>query len=261
MDYEKSSWLVAGVEDIAIPKEPAWSNLRVAVYMTTHWSSEHVQFLQKCWPAATTRLPLLRDAHLILHTSQLPDPDVMESLNFESIEVKLQPQKEIPAGATEEEIEAQKQAGAKQAMLDPWTSNTTSWFDGYDWVVRLNPDVLIRNDTWLRETMLNQTIDCIAVDFSHPVKNFSALHSDFYAFRPAAIDRNAVFTELDRHPTAERHLGAALLAIRNRTAWIPNVKRKRRNARILGPGSPVIHWHGIVDFCPEYFNATNGKWW
>jgi len=153
-------------------------------------------------------------------------------------------------------------------MIDPWPENTTSsWFDGYDWVVRLNPDVLVRDDTWLRETMLNESVDLIAVDFTHPVHEWAALHTDFYAFRPEKIDKRALRAELHRQPTAERHLGTALLPLRaaNRTAWIPGAKRAGRQARVLGTHSPVIHWHKLIGNCPNYHNATTGpgarKWW
>jgi hypothetical protein len=47
-------------------RKTTWSDLKVAVFMTTHWSPLHVEYLQKCWHTATTQYPLLHDAHLIM---------------------------------------------------------------------------------------------------------------------------------------------------------------------------------------------------
>jgi hypothetical protein len=103
----------------------------------------------------------------------------------------------IPANATDPKIGEQKQNGAKRAMIDPFdpnsnhtdtsndeSTNTTSWFDGYDWVIRLNPDVLIRREKWLRQTMLMPDVDAILVDYTTPEQPLRLLlNTDFYAFR------------------------------------------------------------------------------
>jgi hypothetical protein len=41
------------------------------------------------------------------------------------------------------------------------------WFDGYDWIVQLNPDVLINHDTWILEQMVHTCVDAI---FYHCVR-------------------------------------------------------------------------------------------
>jgi len=148
--------------------------------------------------------------------------------------------------------------GAKRAMTDPWPENATSgWFDGYDWVVRLNPDVLVRNDIWLRETMLTETVDLIAINYRHPRETWVALHTDFYAFRPEKMDILALRNGLRLQPTAEQHMGAASLPLRaaNRIAWIPGAEHGQ-DARVIGQNSPVIHEHTYIKKCPNYYNAT-----
>jgi hypothetical protein len=57
-------------------------------------------------------------------------------------------------------------------------------FDGYDWVIRLNPDVLFRREKWLRQTMLMPDVDAILVDYTTPEQPLRRLlNTDFYAFR------------------------------------------------------------------------------
>eukprot|EP00542_Grammatophora_oceanica_P002572 CAMPEP_0194070892 /NCGR_PEP_ID=MMETSP0009_2-20130614/88416_1 /TAXON_ID=210454 /ORGANISM="Grammatophora oceanica, Strain CCMP 410" /LENGTH=203 /DNA_ID=CAMNT_0038724179 /DNA_START=55 /DNA_END=666 /DNA_ORIENTATION=- len=49
-------------------------------------------------------------------------------------------------------------AGAIQAMVDGYKHN---YFAGYDWVIRLNADVLIQNETWIRTMMHDSQVEGI----------------------------------------------------------------------------------------------------
>jgi hypothetical protein len=123
-------------------------------------------------------------------------------------------------------------------------------------VIRLNPDVLIRRDTWIRRTMLNTSVDGIFVDFSS--KRKGRFHSDFYAFRPAAANDKALIDNFHKMPTAESHLysGFRDSVRRKRVAWLPGARTRRNWARLIGKESPVIHFHPYFKKCPHYFNAT-----
>jgi hypothetical protein len=232
----------------------AWSKLKIAVYMTSHLSEKHLLFLNRCWPYASGYLPLLRNSHLILYTSAEPPQDILDRMQFKSVTVRryVDPPSGNKTGVRDKEL---KQMGAKRAMMDPFLKENR-WFDGYDWVIRLNPDVLIRRDTWIRQTMLNTSIDGIFVDYTK--KNVSGIHSDFYAFRPSAASDTALIDNFHRRPTAETHLysGFSDSIGRKRVAWLPGAKIRREMARVIGKESPVIHYHGYFKACPHYFNAT-----
>jgi hypothetical protein len=152
--------------------------------------------------------------------------------------------------------EAVKQMGAKRAMMDPFLKENR-WYDDYDWVIRLNPDVLIRRDTWIRQTMMNTSIDGIFVDFSK--RSAKAVHSDFYAFRPSAANDKVLIDNLHKRPTAETHLYSGFRGTirRKRVAWLPGARIRRESARVMGKESPVIHFHPYFKACLHYFNATN----
>jgi hypothetical protein len=278
--YSYLGWWQKSIADVVDDEEgidpEQWSQLKIAIYMTTHGSTSHGRFLEKCWPSAIQKLKILSDAHLILYSAVAPSPEIMESLRgFQKIVVHQFEQLPIPTNATHAEEEAHKQNGAKHAMIDPYsvsnhtdsnnesTTTTTSWFDGYDWVIRLNPDVLIRREKWLRQTMLMPDVDAILIDYSTPEQPLRRLNTDFYAFRPAAVDRAALMLEFDRQPTAEKHFGAALQSIlqSNRFRWVPGTTRIKADARVLGRQSPVIHAHAALHSCPDYWNATDGVWW
>jgi hypothetical protein len=57
-------------------------------------------------------------------------------------------------------------------------------------------DLLIRNDIWLIETMLDPSVHAILYGFDHKGRPNSALHSDFYAFRPHALISQPHITEM-----------------------------------------------------------------
>jgi hypothetical protein len=157
-----------------------------------------------------------------------------------------------PSGGDESE------ANGCEARHDPFLKENR-WFDGYDWVIRLNPDVLIRRDTWIRQTMMNTSVDGIFVDFSS--KRKGRFHSDFYAFRPSAANDEALIDNFYKMPTAELHLysGFSDSVRRKRVAWLPGAKIRRESARVMGKESPVIHFHAYHKACPHYFNATYRK--
>eukprot|EP00529_Nitzschia_sp_RCC80_P031133 CAMPEP_0113499488 /NCGR_PEP_ID=MMETSP0014_2-20120614/31777_1 /TAXON_ID=2857 /ORGANISM="Nitzschia sp." /LENGTH=359 /DNA_ID=CAMNT_0000393671 /DNA_START=776 /DNA_END=1852 /DNA_ORIENTATION=- /assembly_acc=CAM_ASM_000159 len=91
-------------------------------------------------------------------------------------------------------------------------STTSGWFYDYDWIIRINPDVLIRNSTFLQDHMTNSVsssslaksssltttprrdkdsvvVDAILVDCRRDVKSRTTqrIHTDFLAIRPNVI--------------------------------------------------------------------------
>jgi hypothetical protein len=210
--------------------------------MTTHLSAEHLKFLNECWPSAIEKLPLLRDAHLIMYTSANITEDLLKKLPFQSITVKTYNETRYA------EIR-RKQDGAIRAMLDPFKYN---WFSNYDWVIRLNPDVLIRRDEWLRMTMLNETVDAILIEY---IKG-RAIHTDFTAFRPSAPRKDKLYES--RITTAEYQIygGFEHIIQSGRLQWLPHAERTGGAARVVGKQSDVIHHHELVNYCPDFFNVT-----
>jgi len=233
---------------------------RIAIYMTTHLSAQHIEFLQKCWRAAFQRLPLLQQADLLVYANH-DNPNLHKyahlfyDLGFAN--VKMYPYNKLN----------QYQKGAIVAMLDPFLAKNR-WFQDYDWIIRLNPDVLIRRDQWLLETMNNPSIDGIFIDWSYnSATDQKALQTDFYAFRPQAVNVKNLFLmyqiQKRRFFHAEPHLypGFQDIIERGRVAWLPNAERKGDWARVLGTKSDVVHVHDLVQECPNYFNVTDGKYY
>lgn len=229
--------------------------MKILVYMTTHLSEEHKLFLP-CWDGAITRFRILHNADLIMYTSQIPNEDILSHFRgFKNISVKMYEER-----TDLNNWRWQKQAGAVKAMIVPWEQG---WFEGYDWVIRLNPDVLIRNETWLLETMVNALHED---DESSPValvvrcrgKN-TTVHTDFTVFRPSKLlVDDFVNRTFNPNQNAEDHMSKALARFSNRQLVIPGT-RNFPACRVLGRESPVIHDHRLAKFCPDYYNKTDAK--
>ena len=173
-----------------------WSDVKLLIYLTTHLPEEHVAFLP-CWKDAIERMDLFKYADGMIYTSAGLSEEQLKMLPFRNTTIKM-----VPTNIGYQE-------GAVQAMIDPFLDEHVSWFDDYDWVIRVNPDVLIREDTWLIQTMLNSTIDMIVHD-CHTKNKFSnnpVFHTDFIAFRPRAVNR-WILLQSDRK-NAEGHITEA----------------------------------------------------
>merc|ERR1719491_1899132 len=99
------------------------------------------------------------------------------------------------------------------------------WFAKYDWVVRLNPDVILRNDTFLLRTMRHDRdaagvlIDC---DARRP---WDLIHTDFFAARPAALSPDAFLdVSTGKGMSVEGHFAADIrgsILEPGRARWMP----------------------------------------
>ena len=233
-------------KEFSVPE--AWWDIKLLVYMTTHLPDAHVKFLP-CWKDAIQRLSIFKNADGMIYTSKQLSKEQLEQLPFRKTTIKS-----VPTNIGYQE-------GAVQAIVDPFVEEV-SWFDGYDWVIKLNPDVLVREDTWLIQTMLDTSIDVIVHEcLSHNKhSNNPTFHSDFIAFRPNAVDRERLLQTDRSH--AEFHMTSTFrhLYDQKRFAYVEGGKNVMEGAcRIAGLHSPVLHVHELANFCPYYYNATNGE--
>jgi hypothetical protein len=207
--------------------ENAWSDVKLLIYLTTHLPEAHVAFLP-CWKDAIERLSLFKYADGMIYTSRDLSEEQLKLLPFRTTTIKR-----VPANIG-------YQAGAVQAIIDPFLDENLTWFDDYDWVIRMNLDALIREDSWLIQTMLNDTVDMIV----HDCKKYSnrpLFHTDFIAFRPRAVDRWTLL-QSDR-VNAENHITKAFRHVYDlkRFAYVEGAKNKKEGfCRISGCKESLI---------------------
>jgi hypothetical protein len=141
---------------------------------------------------------------------------------------------------------------------------TYGWFHSYDWVVRINPDVLIYNDTWMLDVMKNDhnasaiLVDCLDRRTNkHP-------HTDFFA------NRSTAFPEDSYRNLADLSIGPELVAkmffgpiiTEGRVRWLPDTGLHKGMCRVgtwKKWGSPVIHSHDFLQKCPQPVVTEEGK--
>ncbi len=171
--------------------------LRTLLYVTTHLSEWHTSGLRCLWPAAARRARLLRDADVVVFNSGRPATAAQLAAvaaafpryNNRSVEIfsaeatRQVHRKAFTLGSTK------KQMGAILALSE---AEARGWFDGYDWVVRLNPDVIVSEDRFLRTHMARDGIDAVLAfcgRSSPSGTSTSRVHTDFMAWRPATLPR------------------------------------------------------------------------
>mmetsp|Transcript_4009 Transcript_4009/g.8487 ORF Transcript_4009/g.8487 Transcript_4009/m.8487 type:complete len:297 (-) Transcript_4009:106-996(-) len=253
--------------------QPSANRGRVLLYLTTHFSQQHEMYLKYCWRNILTRSPLLQEADVavLLNPNDAEKRkeamDVLkETFEDHNLVVYLRSYEDLVllemAGTDYSKLNARQKArehdlemkntGALMAIYEPVRSQ---FFDGYDWVIRLNPDVIIRDDSFLRESMTDPSVSALLINCKFFVKN-PLVHTDFTMIRPEFL-REEYFPD--------RVIGAAeqtfTQAIRRTVLdektmrWIPNTTPKSQRVCRAGEGSdyfesPIVHEHALhPDIC------------
>ena len=168
------NWNRAIVKESKMPK--------VLIYITTHMSQQHKEHLKHCWPLALKNSYLLNSSDIKVFMS--PDPvQVGESIQLLKETFKGQNL------SYHLHINKDYHRGAIAAMSE---SAKNGWFDGYDWVFRLNPDVIIQNDAWMLDTIKNDadaSLIYIECQPHHPprLSNMRMINTDFFGLKISAL--------------------------------------------------------------------------
>lgn len=159
-----------------IPSPPT-KRPKVLLYVTTHLSESHATFLQKCWPRLLKHSPLFRAADFRMFVTKANtasiNTDFIYSIFSRVNNFKIYFHETNPG----------YQQGAMLAMEVAFDMH---WFDGYDWVVRLNPDVLMRDDRVISREMRNAStvgvfVDCHEVRCDSPeCTRKKVVNTDFF---------------------------------------------------------------------------------
>jgi len=239
------------------------SLLRVVLFVTTVGSKQHLAFLS-CQAGLFSRLPRLSNADAILSVG-LPKLSAGEG-TAPPKEVRRYEQLVRDWPCRRKTVRFIKnlgyQAGAVEATHIAFSSG---WFDGYDWVIRMNPDVVIYNENPLFDFMERPDNWGVFAGCNpgEPCRQHSGCglkrkgfwtHTDFNAVRPDRLPRDA-FNVSGKKVHAESHATMAFQDIFSaRTdAYIWN-QDVDHNCRIRGGGV----WH-TQEACPALVNAWERK--
>lgn len=227
------------------PPNPTF-NFRPLLFITTHMSDAHIWYLLSCWPPAMQHSQILAKSDVMVYlTSSIEQKDDLRR-HINILRDRFQHQNLTIHLKTNPGYEEGAMAAMKDAALE-------KWFEGYDWVVRLNPDVIIRNETFILDTMQNDhnatgiLIDC---DSKNPL---SMINTDFFAIKPSALDKNA-FMNVSMDVTVEGHFSIDIrnsIINKGNHRWVPGSQPTWHTCR-AGFGremesADVVHHHKGVD--------------
>jgi hypothetical protein len=213
---------------------------RILIYLTTHLSETHTILLERCWPSLLAKSSLFKQADFIIYVTESEDRKVNMTL-IDSVFANT--------GVT---LHVRPNPGYNEgAVLAVTEAIRKHWFDPYEWIIRLNADVLIRNDTFLLEHFKDKGAqgifdDCLDVDCPEE-KNCQGrlIQTDFFAVRPGALPANAFLEAQEREENAERMATQAFASLLDAGTdrWLPGTGPHGRLCRVTGTSSPVLHTH------------------
>lgn len=232
------------------------------VYITTLFSEDHQDIFKYCWPELMRKSKLLQGADVVIFSNNRTEVNETvisfvqqlyahnpsfryEFASEDTLQDMLEPSRRMDW--MNDDDSNQFQFGANEAVH---LGFNRSWFSNYNWVIRINPDVLIRNSTWLLQTMNDPAVDAILVECEpEPWR----IHTDFFAVRPSACRPNAfdnMTKENGRDHVGNHEMTAALefkkIIDAKRHRWLPDNKPSYGFCRLRGPHSSVIHRHNFL---------------
>lgn len=200
-------------------------------------------FLRVHWPKALRSSKLLREADVLLFSTGDPFHNSEMKSTFVS----------NPNFAIINRDNPGYQPGANLAMA---VGVEQGLFAGYEWMLRVNPDVLVLNDSWILRTMEDPNVDGIFVDckdlchIGSCTNPASVLHTDFFPVRPRVLKHGAfnesTFAQLSKAEFVATYEFQCILSS-GRHRWLPRTGPMRGRCRVRGKGSPVIHSHNFTD--------------
>lgn len=231
--------------------------LKVMLFITTHMSMDHVWFLKSCWPPALQNSHLLNASDVVVYmTPPSPTPPPKDNVTDDKDDATtnhIHNMKIIQQTFQHQNLTIHTRPnkgyheGAKAALTD---AIREGWWKGYDWVIRVNPDVIIRNDTFLLNVMNHDTnatailINCVWQN----KKRYPIVHTDFFALKPDALPSD-IFLNSNGVQNAERSftkdIGPAILQKGNHRWW-DDARPKRTLCRAGSERPleevPIIHY-------------------
>ena len=208
--------------------------IRVLLYITTHLSQIHRDALELLWPILIRNRPLLQNADVLFYSSEEMPENLLQGA-FPNNPVLVQTYNNTG-----------RQEGATQALQEALEKN---WFGEYNWVLRVNPDVIVRNDTWIASMMMEEDVHGIFSDCTDAMLNgpVPIVQTDFFAVRPEYIDKSIdpVEAEDETSPSAETHATFAFQDIwsSGHAAILPDNRPNGWCCRVGGEHSSVEHNH------------------
>lgn len=174
--------------------------MRLLLFVTTSLSIQHRLFLRYCWPSMLRQLRQQRhNVNVYFYvTGAMANTSVFAPFEH-NVHFTSNPG---------------YQAGAIKALYDP---DSRALFDTYDWVVRLNPDVILYNVSELLSLMMHRDVDAILANCNYPEDSpLKGLIFRLFGFQRKLVEPASL--ESCRHRCTHRRVMTDFMAFRGRLA-------------------------------------------
>jgi len=224
-------------DEASPPSEATEDYGRVLLYVTSHFSREHKAYLQYCWKNVLANSPLLRGADVAVYLNP-NEPESRRSAMSLLADVFANNDLTVylrPAGVIDgmnKDVDWALNVKRSGAVMAIYEAVAAGYFDGYDWVIRVNPDVLIREDLWFRRRMADPLNSALVINCNHKRNDNTMLrlHTDFFVVRPSLLREVDIPREV---------IGGGAEA--SFTAWIQDAVFERHPTKGWIGKSPPMH--------------------
>jgi len=200
--YQRSEVLFSYLNAILTKREFTQPE-KILLYFTTYNSSDHYTYMD-CWAKILRADGFLNQADVHVYFG--------DTSSGEKFHEKLSRWPNVRKQFTQNYFSNLIQEGSILAFMYGFQHDL---FDEYDWVIRLNPDVLVYNSSRLQQMMANKTACGIFANCNPVVcENRCAeraykIQTDFTVFRPKCLDKtevlNTAFYLKNQEMNAEKH--------------------------------------------------------
>lgn len=202
--------------------------VRLLLYITSHLSARHLQYMQRIWPTHVDRALFSHDVLFYAPDRAPPAFRALFTGNFTEV-VAANPGYQSGAIAAVSYVQTHRERIAP-----------------YDWVLRFNPDVMIRDADWLIAAMHDASVDGIFVDCRQSGCTQrctkALIHTDLLAFRPRSLCNTVLAAD-----NAEWHATAlwAVTVLAGRDRWLPRTLQDGVSCRVRS--RDIVHDHRYLD--------------
>eukprot|EP00980_Cylindrotheca_fusiformis_P030764 scaffold25406_cov117-Cylindrotheca_fusiformis.AAC.3 len=175
--YDERAFATDPDHDVLLLKHP-----EILLYITTHFSDQHIRYFRCCWPKLIAESTLISHAHILIMASNettVPQEDLTYLSDLfsrnPSYQFKVLPREDWQTRCAKYQNEAVRgnnplktpvnykqcvaNLGVQVGFQHGWVFSTPNNSSSFDWMIRINPDVLIRKSSWLLQTMSNRKSD------------------------------------------------------------------------------------------------------
>lgn len=197
--HERMLWHAGGVLNTLVhPKSPKKA---LVLMVTTHLSKTHMAHFKLCWKNMLARQALFANAEIVLHIT-IPtqfDHAIWVKKMVEASHILKPVRVYCARNPRADNDKFSKQKGAISALADAARLQLLS---GYEWAIRLNPDVIVYNPLEIARMMNAPGVQAVFAncgnsgytkrphdnsDCSEDDCNFGRVMTDFMIFRPTML--------------------------------------------------------------------------